>query len=105
MQPISLNDDVKYDEGVHDLQGHLNFYKPFLSCLTIEQARICHNIFHCREGSDIAYRNAKFGGFIYMRDLIPFYPDNWLTDWVCKFLFCDTVSLKTFFKNINFAMV
>ena len=26
------------------------------------------------------------GGFLYVRDLNPFYPDNWLTDWVCKYL-------------------
>ena len=100
-----MNDDVKYDEGISDVQGHLNFYKLFLSRLSSEQARICNNIFHWREESDIADRNDKFGGFLYVRDLILFYPDNWLIDWVCKFLFCDTVSLKTFFKYINFAMV
>jgi len=81
-----LNDDIKYIEGVSDVRGHLNFYKPFLSQLSIEQARICDNIFHWREESDIAYRNEKFGGFLYVRDLNPFYHDNWLTDWVCKYL-------------------
>jgi len=80
-----LNDGVRYDGGISDVHGHPNFYKPFLSRLTIEQARICDNIFHWREGSDIAYSNAKFGGFLYVRDLIPFYPSNWLTDWVRKF--------------------
>ena len=81
-----MNDDVKYVEGFSGVRGRLNFYKPILSQLSYEQARICDNIFNWREESDIAYRNAKFGGFLYVRDLNPFYPDNWLTDWVCKYL-------------------
>jgi len=71
-----LNAGVRYDGHISDVHGHPNFYSPFLPRLTIEQARIFDNIFYWREGRDIAYRNAKFGGFLYVRDLILFYPDN-----------------------------
>ena len=81
-----MNDDVLDDEDISAAHGYPNLYKPLLSCLSDEQARICDNIYNWEKGSEIAYRNAKFGGFLYVRDLISFYADNWLTDWVCIYV-------------------
>ena len=59
-QPISLNGYNIYDEDISIVHGHPKLYKPFLSGLSVEQVRICDNIFYWKKGSEIAYRNAKF---------------------------------------------
>jgi len=33
-------------------------------------------LFIGKKGREMAYRNAKFGGFLYAWNLIPFYMDN-----------------------------
>ena len=44
-QPISLNDGIRDDGDISVVHGHPNFYKQFVSRLTVEQARIGDNIF------------------------------------------------------------
>ena len=81
-----MNAKVLDDEDVSATHDYPNLYKPLLFCLADEQARLCDNIFNSKKGSEVAYRNAKFSEFLYVRDLIPFYPDNWLTDWICIYV-------------------